>query len=176
MTLEPTAAGSGAGDLRLLVTSLAIVLLLAGCASYDGRGLVPGQSRAADVEALMGAPTEKLTVGGDSVWFYNRNPAGLHVYAVRIAPDGVMRSIEQRLTVRNVHQLRPGSTTAQQVKELLGSPWRVTTGVRQGGEIWEYRMHDDTQKEHGLSVQFSADGLVRQVFLLREYVNEPVGT
>ena len=64
MTLEPTVTGSGTCDLRLLATSLAIVLLLAGCASYDGRGLVPGQSRAEDVQSLMGTPSEKITASG----------------------------------------------------------------------------------------------------------------
>ena len=35
--------------------------ILAGCASFDGRGLEPGKSSAAEVVALMGAPAEKLS-------------------------------------------------------------------------------------------------------------------
>jgi hypothetical protein len=175
MTLKPTAAGRGAGDLSLLLGSLAIVALLAGCASYDGRGLVPGQSRAGDVEAQMGPPTEKIALAsGESLWFYLRNPGGRHSYAVRIGADGVVRSVEQRLTVQNVRTLRPGMN-AREVREILGPPWRVAGNIRQGGEVWDYRMYDDTQMDHNLSVRFSADGALREVYVLRDMVNEPTG-
>ena len=153
-----------------------MLALLAGCASYDGRGLVPGQSRSGDVQALMGAPTERIAVsGGDTLWFYTRNPAGFHSYAVRIGADGVVRSIEQRLTVENVNKLRAGSTTAREARELLGPPWRAAANARLGGETWDYRMYDAAQQDHNLSVVFGADGIVRQVVLLRELVNEPCG-
>jgi len=176
MTLEPTVTGRGTCDLRLLATSLAIVLLLAGCASYDGRGLVPGQSRAEDVQSLMGTPSEKITASGnDTLWFYSRNPSGFHSYAVRIGPDGVVRSIEQRLTVENMQKLRPGITTAGETRALLGPPWRVASNARLGGESWDYRMYDSVQQEHNLSVDFGANGVVRQVVFLREVVNEPCG-
>ena len=176
MTLKPTTAGRGAGDLCLLLGSLAIAALLAGCASYDGRGLVPGQSRSADVEALMGAPTEKVTVaGGDAVWFYPRQPMGRQTFAVRLGPDGVLRGVEQRLTVQNVGMLRAGTTTTRETRELLGPPWRVVANARLGGENWDYRMYNDVQKEFNLSVQFNGAGVVSQVFLLRETVNEPTG-
>ena len=36
-----------------------VALLLGGCASYDGRGLIPGRSTQAEVEALMGLPAER---------------------------------------------------------------------------------------------------------------------
>lgn len=176
MTLKPTAAGRGAGDPSLLAGSLAIAALLGGCASYDGRGLVPGQSRAEDVQSVMGMPTEKLAVpGNDTVWFYSRNPAGFHSYAVRIGSDGVVRNIEQRLTVENMQKLRPGTTTASETRQLLGPPWRVAANARLGGESWDYRMYDSTQQEHNLSVDFGANGVVRQVVFLRELVNEPCG-
>ncbi len=157
-------------------TVLASLALLFGCASYDGRGLVPGQSRAADVQALMGIPTEKIAAsGGDTLWFYPRNPSGFHSYAVRIGADGVVRSVEQRLTPENVNKLRAGSTTSREARELLGPPWRVAANGRGGGETWDYRMYDATQQDHNLSVVFGADGVVRQVVLLRELVNEPCG-
>lgn len=155
---------------------LAGMTLLAGCASYDGRGLVPGQSREDDVRSLMGAPTEKVAVAGsDTLWFYSRNPAGFQSYAVRVGPDGVVRSVEQRLTVENMHKLRAGTTTSRDARELLGPPWRVAANARFGGESWDYRMYDAVQQEHNLSVQFGANGVVRQVVFLREVVNEPCG-
>jgi hypothetical protein len=143
--------------------------LLAGCASYDGRGLIPGKSVAGDVEQLMGAPREKIGVaGGDSVWFYPRNPAGRHTYAVRVAPDGVVRGIEQRLTVENMQKLVAGGTTAQEVRALFGPPYRITRLDRQERDVWEYRMFNQVQIPYNLFVQYSADGVVREVLFLRD--------
>ena len=52
---------------------LICLALLAGCASYDGRGLIPGKATAAEVEQLMGPPAEKINEpAGDTVWFYPR--------------------------------------------------------------------------------------------------------
>lgn len=154
---------------RILIAAAA----LSGCASYSGHGLVPGSSDARDVEALMGPPAERLAMaGGDSVWYYPRNPAGLHTYAVRLSPQGIVQAVEQRLTVENLSKLVPGTTTAAQLRELLGPPWQVTRMARQERDVWQYRMEDGAMTRHDLYVQLSADGLVREVILLRDYVNE----
>src|SRR5436190_23300472 len=111
--------------LVLLVLTAAIVLH--GCASYDGRGLVPGQSTAADVERVMGPPKEKLTERtGETVWFYPHNPAGRDTYAVRVAKDGRVVDIEQRLTINNIGKLVAGTSTKDDVRLIFGPPYRVT--------------------------------------------------
>ena len=95
------------------VTIATLLLLLAGCASYEGRGLVPGVSTAADVEALMGAPAEvRKGVDGETVFWYPRLPYGRVSYAARIAPDGKLMNIEQRLTEDNLGRLEKGKMTA----------------------------------------------------------------
>ena len=155
---------------------IAAAAMLAGCASFDGRGLVPGKSAAADVQALMGTPAERIAApNGDSIWYYPRQPTGLHTFAVRISPDGVMREIDQRLTVENLGKLVPGVTSAKETRELLGPPWRTSHNFLKDRDVWDYRMYNAVQVEHNLSVQFSADGLVREVLLLRDYRNEPGG-
>jgi hypothetical protein len=144
-------------------------VLLAGCASYDGHGLIPGKSTAAEVAQLMGPPAERISApGGDSVWFYPRGPAGRHTYAVRVAPDGVMRAIEQRLTVENLQKLVAGETTAGDVRALFGPPYRITRLDRQERDVWEYRMFNQVQIPYNLFVQYSADGIVREVLFLRD--------
>ena len=121
----------------------------------------------------MGAPAERIpAAGGDTVWFYPRNPFGLHTYAARIGSDGVLRGIDQRLTVENMHKLLLGSTTAKEVRELLGPPWRVSRLERQQRDVWEYYMYNAVQVEHNLYVQFSGDGVVREVLLLRDLKND----
>jgi hypothetical protein len=159
-----------------LCIAFAAALGAAGCASYDGRALVPGQSTARDVEALMGPPAERLTLaGGDSVWFYPRQPFGLQTYAVRLSREGVVRGVEPRLTEENVARLVPGTSTKQDVRELLGPPWQTAFLPRQQREVWGYKMENRARTQHDLYVQFSADGIVREVLMVRDIKNEVGG-
>jgi hypothetical protein len=147
-----------------------LLLALAGCAAFDGRGLVPGSASAAQVEALMGRPAEKITAAdGDSIWFYPRQPMGRATYAVRIAPDGTLRGIEQRLTEHNMKLLVAGSTTMKETRELLGPPWQNARNFLNDRDCWDYRMYGRAQGEFTLSVQFSDDGLLREVYFLEDY-------
>ena len=140
----------------------ALAALLAACASYDGSGLVVGQSRATDVEARMGAPDEKLaSADGGSIWFYTR-PSGGHSFAVELAPDGIVRKIDSRLTEENIAGIRAGVTSRAQVRALLGPPHFVSHLDRQQREVWEYKRLQVTERRV-LWVQFSDDGLVREV-------------
>lgn len=159
-------------SLSLLVAAAA---LAAGCSSlsYSGRGLVGGKSDAKEVEALMGPPAERITVaGGDSVWFYPRNPAAPHTYAVRLDARGIVQAVEQRLTMDNLAKLVPGTTTKAEVRALLGPPWEVSHLARQQREVWSYRMDNGLFVEHDLYVQFSADGVVREALLLKDMKND----
>ena len=116
-----------------------LLLLAAGCASYDDRGLVPGQSTVADVEALMGRADDKRpAAGGETVYYYSRLPYGNATYAARIAPDGKLIALEQRLTLENMDKLKPGVTRAEDVLDLLGPPYRPMKQASTGIEIWTY--------------------------------------
>ena len=160
------------------LTSLiaAVALLFAGCASYDGRGLAGGISTAADVETQLGVPAEKLKAAdGDTIWFYPRQPSGRQMYAARIGPDGRMRSLQQTLTEQNIRNLVPGVTTMAQVREILGPPWRTSRFERQQRDVWEYTMVNTQQWDYYLDVQFSGDGIVREVMMLKDYTKEQGG-
>jgi hypothetical protein len=151
-----------------------VALAIAGCASFDGYSLVPGQSTAADVQAVMGQPAERYAgAGGDSVWFYPRQPDGRRNFAVTLSANGVLRSVEQRLTEENLRKLVAGRTTMQQTRELLGPPWLVSRNDRLQRNIWTWKMYNTVDIEHTLHVQFSDDGLVREVLLLRDWRDEP---
>ena len=155
--------------MRILNTALIVALLLQACAAYDGRGLVPGSSTAADVERVMGAPADKLTAPtGDTIWFYPRGPFGRHTFAVSVAPDGVMRGIEQTLEVRNLEKIVSGSSTTRDIRMIFGPPSRVIRNHRGDRNVWEYRMFNQIQIPYNLFVQFSDDGIVREVLFLRD--------
>jgi hypothetical protein len=149
------------------------VVLLASCASYSGRGLVPGRSSAAEVQALMGAPTLRLPrAGGGEEWYYPRGgKMGWDTYAVEIGPDGLMRAIEQRLTAGNLARLKPGNATMKDAQALLGPPFEVSRFPRMKRTDWGYRVHE-APFWWIYWLQFSDDGVLREVIRLTDYERE----
>ena len=144
-----------------------LLLLLAGCASFDGRGLVPGQSSAADVEAVMGRAAEKRpAAGGETVYYYPRLPWGYATYAARIGADGRLVALEQRLTPENIERLKPGVTRRDEVRDLLGPPFEPMKALGDR-EIWTYPMRVPGQPTpKWFLVQLSGDGVLRETYLI----------
>jgi len=149
----------------VLVASL---LLLAACATpYAGRNLKQGQSMA-EVEATMGKPKETLVDStGHTVWFYPTAPNGRDTWAARFMPDGRLVNVEQRLTKENIGRIVPGTTTQKQEHELLGPPSLAYPLQRLPFEEWDYPVLVDNRFFDYL-VRFSADGVVRDVYLLHD--------
>jgi hypothetical protein len=148
----------------------AAVVTASGCASFDGRGLVPGQSSATDVERIMGAPAEKRQVGSETWYFYPRQPYGRVMYVARVAPDGRLAALEQRLNDATVAKIVPNSTRAQEVRDLLGPPYTAVQFPTLERDIWTWwmRHYGDPGVPVELVVQMSPDGVVREVYLLQQ--------
>jgi hypothetical protein len=122
--------------MRLLI----LVVFLAGCASFDGRSLVPGQSSQRDVESVMGQPADKRPgANGETVFWYPRLPYGHASYAARIDADGRLVALEQRLTEDNIRKVATG-TSAAEVRDLLGPPYQPVIQQRLEREVWTYPM------------------------------------
>jgi hypothetical protein len=155
---------------RLLVLPIA-ALLLAACASFDGFNLTPGQSTAEEVEKVMGAPAEKRAGPGGETWFfYPRQPFGRKVFVARIGPDARLIALEQRLTDENVAKLVPDTTRAEQVRDLFGPPYQVQRFERMERDVWSWHMRrfGDPGIPVALAVQMSMDGVVREVYIIDE--------
>ena len=146
----------------------AALSMAAACASFDGRGLVPGQSSVADVEKLMGPAADKRPgPGGETLYYYPRLPWGYATYVARIAPDGRLVAIEQRLTEENIARLKPGATRAEEVRDLLGPPFEPMKQALSGNEIWTYPMRiggHPTPK--WFLAHFSPDGVLRETYMI----------
>jgi hypothetical protein len=148
------------------IAAFVLMLALTGCAGYSGSGLVAGQSTADEVEALMGPAAEtRQNPAGETVRYYSRLPYGRQTYAARIGLDGKLLALEQRLTDANVGKIRPGTSRAEEVRELIGPPYRVETFGNLEREIWSYKMFSGFSPKD-LYVQLSRDGVVREVILL----------
>ena len=151
--------------------AMCVALILAGCASFDGRGLTPGVSTAADVESVMGAPAEKRQGANGETWlFYPRQPFGRTTFVARIAPDGRLIAVEQRLTDENVAKIIANTTRAEEVRDLFGPPWSTMQVARMDRDIWTWHMrrYGDPGIPVSLNVQMSPDGVVREVVIIDE--------
>jgi hypothetical protein len=163
--------------MRAVVAGSCVALLLAACASYDGRNLVAGSSTGAQVESAMGQPALRVAnPDGSSTLYYPKSPLGRHTYAVTVGADGKVRSIDQRLTLANIGKLAVGKSSRKEVQELLGPPDRhnVTRLALTSREVWEYPFLD-YQEKRVLWVQFSEDGILREVVNSRDDWNESPG-
>lgn len=76
---------------------------------------------------------------------------------------------------QTLSRITPGETTSAQIRELLGPPLRVTRFDRMQRDVWEYRRYEDPTDERQVAVQFSGDGIVREVVVLKDYNREPCG-
>jgi len=152
--------------------ALAAALLVAGCASFDGRGLEPGQSTESQVLAQMGRPAEvRRLPGGAKALYFSRLPEGRAMYVATIGPDARLQSLEQRLTRENIARLTPDASTQDDVRELFGPPGAVGYLSLKPREWWEYK-YLDWQDRRVLWVQFSEDRILREVLDMRDWAYE----
>ena len=157
------------------LTLAALIALLSGCASFDGRGLVPGRSTEQDAAALMGAPAQVLPLAdGGKALYFSRMPEGRAVFEVRVDASGVVRSIEQKLTRQHIWEIANGSSTKDDVLRLFGPPGRRGHLALSDKEWWEYK-YQDFQDLRILYVQFAPNGVVSDVLDLKDLSREPGG-
>jgi hypothetical protein len=152
--------------------------LLTACASIDGRGLVPGQSTERDVFAVMGQPADKrLGAQGETVYWYPQLPYGHASYAARLAPDGRLIAVEQRLTEENVAKVVKGVSAAD-VYDLLGPPYQPTVFSNLEREVWTYPMRQSGYMyPRWFVVHLSLDDhTVREAFLMDDPQYVPKGS
>jgi len=109
--------------------------------------------------------------GDGETWLYYPNqPFGRKVRVARVAADGKLIAVEQRLTDDNVAKLQKGKSSADEVRDLLGPPWKVWPFPRMQRDIWEYRMNTDAGggTPQGLYLNISPDGVVREIYTLND--------
>jgi hypothetical protein len=153
------------------ILALGLSAALAACASFDGRGLAPGQSTSADVERVMGQPAETRKVGAETWYYYPRQPYGRQTYVARVGSDGRLVGIEQRLTDESLAKIIPNATRGEQVRDLLGPPWMASRYARLDRDVWTWYVNrwGNTGWPAQLHVQMSPDGVVREVYVLDEF-------
>ena len=142
------------------VIRLFLVLLLAGCASYDGRGLRPGVSSEAEVRGLMGPPAIELAVDdGGKRLAYPRGPLGTQTFMADIGRDGMLQGVRQVLNDDTFNGIRPG-LTRDDILRRIGPPGDTMHFSLSGNTAWDYRFVDTWGYLAVFSVTFNPDGIV----------------
>ncbi|MEA3195169.1 MAG: hypothetical protein QOD26_3502 [Betaproteobacteria bacterium] len=146
-----------------------LLIALAGCAAYSGAGLAPGVATEAEVEKAMGPSADRRQrADGEVVRYYSRLPAGREMYAARFGRDGKLIAVEQRLTRDVSTRIVAGKSSSDDVRELLGPPYRILSFPRIDSEVWLYPMHEGAVRMTLDVDLFSASRLVREVRLFDE--------
>jgi len=148
------------------VGALAATAVLYGCVSYGG--FVVGVSTMQDVRSKAGRPSDVRFAPGEEIWEYATGPQGVETHVVAFDGKGVVRSVEQVLTLDNIKRLTPGKTTREETRELLGRPGDIN--MMNGKEVWEWRFRPFGFIPEILAVSFSGDGLVTDVARVPESI------
>lgn len=156
-------------------SSLAIAVLLSSCASYNGRGLNPGEAKLDQVLSQMGTPAQRWNEADGSIQLsYPKGPAGPESYMVRIGPDGKLQNIRNVMTPETFKKILPGMSKEEVVKILGPSVPAWTNYFKARDELvwtWRYELHTDPAFFH---VLFDASsGKVRSSMIILEELPLP---
>ncbi|MFT3849359.1 MAG: hypothetical protein QM739_12025 [Propionivibrio sp.] len=142
--------------------------LLAGCASYDGRGLQPGVSSLDEVLATMGTPAMQWKdPDGRMQLAYPRGPAGLQTFMAFVDAQGRLERIEGVLDTPHFARIEPGKSDQAAILRLLGPPQPQWTMYfeRRDELVWEWRFCDDWSQVARFDVLFDGmSGIVRTAY------------
>ncbi len=151
----------------------AVILLLPGCASFDGGTLQPGVACEANVRQLMGAPAAVWPdAGGGKLLSYPRGPMGLQTYMAHIDSGGRLVSINQVLNETYFNRVQRGMSK-EDISRLLGPPREIIAFQRRNETAWDYRFRDTWGYPSIFSVIFGADGTVKSTVTIREESDFP---
>jgi hypothetical protein len=106
---------------------------------------------------------------GETWRYFPDQPFGRKVLVERVAPDGKVIAVEQRLSEEFLARLVPNQSRKEDVFALFGPPYETGHFPRMDREVWSWHMRRFGVMPVGLHVQMSPDGVVREVYLLDEY-------
>lgn len=154
----------------MLPVLLALATLAAGCAAPER--IAPGTPRA-QVLADLGTPTLTVALpGAGERLLYSRQPAGQQVYHVDLDAQQRVVRVQQVLTLEQFQALRLGQDTREDVRQRFGPPAVVERVARFDGDIWTYRILDQSEPRQA-HVHIDPAGVVRRVLFTDERQGKP---
>jgi outer membrane protein assembly factor BamE (lipoprotein component of BamABCDE complex) len=155
-----TIVAASIGKSMHILPALLVVLTLASCASYGGRGLRPGVSTETEVRQVMGEPAMQFTeADGSRELAYPRGPLGTQTFMVHSSRDGIVQAIEPVLNDATFNAIQPG-LTKDEILRMIGPPRDTMKFPRLEHEAWDYKYIDTWGYPAIFSVTFDRDGRV----------------
>jgi hypothetical protein len=105
---------------------------------------------------------------GETWRYFPDQPFGRKVLVERVALDGKVIAVEQRLSEEYIARLVPHHSRKEDVFALFGPPYETAVYPRLDREVWSWHMRQYGVLPVGLHVQMSPDGVVREIYLLDE--------
>lgn len=122
--------------------AVAVVAVLGACAAPLWQK--PGTSEQ-QLLLDLGAPHERVHLpDGGQRWVYSGQPMGQQVFHLLLDAQGVLLRVEQVLTPAHFERLRTGQDTVAAVQQYFGRPALVERVASFRGDIWTYRIRDNT--------------------------------
>lgn len=150
-----------------LSTTLLLIGALAGCATPSA---IRVGASADEVQQRLGKPTEILKNAQDGeLWDYVYGPEGVESWRFDIDRNRKVAGATQLLTEERLFRVVPGTSTADDVKLLLGKPREI---VKLRDEIvWEWRTK--IGPEYGIYVvRFGPDGRATGYNVLLDFMTD----
>lgn len=140
------------------LAALGAVTMVAACAALGGVQI--GASEA-DARRAMGAPAMEFPDSdGSRQLVFPTGPQGTQTFMVYVSKDGTVRRVEQVLTDDTFHRIHAGTTTGEDVRRLIGPPWRVVRFGNLRQDAWDYRFRDTWGYLANFSVMVDDRGVV----------------
>lgn len=124
--------------MRLLIV-LSGMLLASACTPMAT--LRPGSPESQARSALGTPAAEYDNADGTHQLVYPRGPLGTETYMVFLRGGAVQR-VEQVLTDDNFYRIQAGVTTGEEVRRMIGPPYRVVRFDNLKQNAWDYRFRD----------------------------------
>ncbi len=141
----------------LLLSPVALALVVGACASL-GPGPRPGAATDEQVRATLGRPALEFPEAGGRELVYPRGPLGTETFAVHVATDGRVRSVDQVLDDAHFRAIGEGMSE-DAILRRIGPPGD-TMRFRSGNYAWIYRFVDSWGYLSEFSVTFGPDRTV----------------
>lgn len=141
---------------KTFLIGCACALVLAGCATANIRT----GSSSNEVQTALGVPAAIVPrPGGGTTWEYPSGPLGLQTFLAEFDASGKFVSCRQVLTDDNLQKIGVGMQQ-DQVRALIGPPWRADAIKRKDETVWDYLYRDTWGYRVEFSVMFDPNGKV----------------
>jgi hypothetical protein len=141
-----------------------LALLLAACTPF---GLVRPGAPEAEMRRSMGTPAMEFdNPDGSRQLVFTTGPLGTQTFMVTVS-NGTVRRSEQVLTDDTFFRIHAGTTTREEVRHMIGPPYRVVRFNNLGQDAWDYRFRDTWGYLADFSVMIDDRGVVANKVITR---------